>query len=71
MSIKKPESTFCSCSADYVSLVPGFKVIGNRSSCLSHASLIVPWSAQICQLQPALLQKTRDQGAAARGIGLT
>uniref|UniRef100_A0A8C3G5J7 Cell death inducing DFFA like effector c n=1 Tax=Cyclopterus lumpus TaxID=8103 RepID=A0A8C3G5J7_CYCLU len=28
-------------------------VIGNRSSCLSHASLIVPWSALSCQLQPA------------------
>lgn len=28
-------------------------VIGNRSSCLSHASLIVPWPALSCQLQPA------------------
>lgn len=49
-------------------------VIGNRSSCLSHASLIVPWPALSCQLQPASAsenqrKRTKEEQAAARGEG--
>lgn len=36
-----------------VGFLVSVSVIGNRSSCLSHASLIVPWPALSCQLQLA------------------
>lgn len=46
-------------------------VIGNRSSCLSHASLIVPWPALSCQLQPASEpeEEKAKERAAVRGEG--
>lgn len=44
-------------------MVPGLvSVIGNRSSCLSHASLIVPWPALPCQLQPASALENQRKG---------
>lgn len=55
-------------------VVPGLGVIGNRSSCLSHASLIVPSSVLSCQLQPASAfenqrRRTEEELAAAGGKG--
>lgn len=49
-------------------------VIGNRSSCLSHASLIVPWPVLSCQLQPAFAsenqrKRAKEEHAAAGGEG--
>lgn len=49
-------------------------VIGNRSSCLSHASLIVPWPALSCQLQPASAsenqrKRMKEEQAAVGGEG--
>lgn len=49
-------------------------VIGNRSSCLSHASLIVPWPALSCQLQPASAfrkseEENEGRASSCRGRG--
>lgn len=57
-----------------VSFLDVVSVIGDRSSCLSHASLIVPWSALSCQLQPASAsenqrERTKEEQAAAEGEG--
>lgn len=49
-------------------------VVGNRSSCLPHTSLIVPWPVPSCQLQPAPAlesqrKRMKEEQAAARGRG--
>lgn len=54
--------------------VPGHSIVGNRSSCLPHTSLIVPWPVLSCQLQPAPAlenqrKRMKEEQAAAGGEG--